>query len=121
MSKTAKQKAGLKKPVGTDKPIAKPRGGLAAEALAAKAGTKPQADKKDAPETKPRVRKASGESTPVSYKGRSEFIVELKASGITFKQAMEKIKEKYPGSSECNCGKVWNRPAKVKKETKSTS
>ena len=36
MKNGATQKAGLKKPVGTDKPIAKPRGGLAAEALAAK-------------------------------------------------------------------------------------
>ena len=51
MSRKATQKAGLKKPVGTNKPIAKPRGGLAAEALAAKGSTKEPGTRKNTPAT----------------------------------------------------------------------
>jgi len=57
----------------------------------------------------------SWQSTPkakaeyVSLEGRSAYIRKLKADGLKWDAAWEKIKDKFPGSSISKCTKVWEK------------
>src|SRR5882672_3387964 len=50
--------------------------------------------------------------TIVSYAGRSDYIRKLKAEGLKWPEALEKVRAQYPSSSPANCKKVWDKPEK---------